>query len=104
MTPRPTGRTQTMSKGDVQARANAARRFSEVAQLVADEDGDYAQVCAALAVLAGIAAGDAICGSELGHCSRGQDHRQAVTLLGRVRGATTRPRLSPASSKRSPYL
>jgi hypothetical protein len=37
-----------------------------------------------LAVLAGIAATDAICGLSLGKWSRGQDHTQAADLLGEV--------------------
>ena len=39
---------------------------------------------AALAVLAGIAASDAACCASLGRRARGQDHKQAVTLLGDV--------------------
>ncbi len=38
-------------------------------------------MAAALGVLAGIAAADAVCGLSLGKWSRGQDHRQAVDLL-----------------------
>lgn len=45
------------------------------------EDRRKAPVAAALAVLAGIAAADAICGLGLGKWSRGQDHNQAVDLL-----------------------
>lgn len=41
-------------------------------------------VSAALAVLAGIAASDAACCAALGRRSRGQDHKQAVTLLATV--------------------
>lgn len=48
------------------------------------EDRREAHVAAALAVLAGIAAADAICGLSLGRWSRGQDHKQAVDLLGEV--------------------
>ena len=45
-------------------------------------DGRYeAQVAAALAVLAAIAAADAVCGLKLHRYSRGQDHAQAVALL-----------------------
>jgi len=40
-----------------------------------------AQVAGALAVLAAIAAVDAICGLKLGHYTRGQDHHEAVALL-----------------------
>lgn len=45
------------------------------------------QQVAMLAVQAGIAAVDAICGHELGVRFRGQDHRQASSLLDQVRGA-----------------
>jgi hypothetical protein len=40
-----------------------------------------AHVAGALAVLAAIAAADAICGLQLRKYSRGPDHRQAVALL-----------------------
>lgn len=62
-----------------------ARVFLEVAELVLTEDRREAHVAAALAVLAGVAAADAICGLSVGRWSRGQDHRQAVDLLGEVR-------------------
>jgi hypothetical protein len=39
---------------------------------------------AALAVLAGIAAADAVCCAALGQRSRGQDHRQAISLLAQI--------------------
>lgn len=39
---------------------------------------------ATLAVLAGIAASDAVCCAVLGQRSHGQDHRQAVSLLEQV--------------------
>jgi hypothetical protein len=60
--------------------------FLETAELVATVDDDLASpgVAAALAVLAGIAASDATCCAVLGERSRGQDHRQATSLLGRV--------------------
>jgi hypothetical protein len=54
---------------------------------VADEgeDPDYASVSAALAVLAGIAASDAACCAALGRRARGQDHREAVALVERIK-------------------
>ena len=78
-----------MTPADVQGRADAARKFLEVAQMVVadDDSSDYRQVGASLAVLAGIAAGDAMCGHVLGHRSRAQDHRQAADLLRTVMGA-----------------
>ncbi|MFS0701371.1 hypothetical protein AB6N24_15485 [Cellulomonas sp. 179-A 4D5 NHS] len=77
-----------MTTADVRVRANAARKFLEVAQMVAEEDEtSYRLVCASLAVLSGIAASDAICGHVLKQRSRGQDHHQAVDLLRTVRSA-----------------
>jgi hypothetical protein len=63
-----------------------ARRFLEVAELVAGEGDDieYSSPSAALAVLAGIAASDAACCRALGRRSRGQDHRQAIELLEQI--------------------
>jgi hypothetical protein len=65
----------------------SAKKFYEVAELVAS-DGDTvpasASVAAALAVLAGIAAADGACCAALGHRSRGADHRQAIDLLKEV--------------------
>ena len=87
MTPRGTPRTSPMTLGDVRSSAAAARKFDEVARLVHDEDGDYLRVSASLAVLAGIAAADAMCGHVLKECSRGQDHRQAAAMLRSVTGA-----------------
>lgn len=93
MSPRSAGRVADMTPGEVRVRAEAARKFLEVAQLVDEEaDPSYRAVCASLAVLAGIAAGDAISGHVLKQRSRGQDHHQAVDLLRRVRGADTAAR------------
>lgn len=64
--------------------AGASSSVLEVADLVLTEDRREAHVAAALAVLAGIAAADAICGFSLRKWSRGQDHTQAVKLLGEV--------------------
>lgn len=88
MTPRNPGRLAAMTPADVHVRAEAVRKFLEVAQMVADEDDtSYRPVCASLAVLAGISAGDAICGHKLKKRSRAQDHHQAVELLRTVRDA-----------------
>jgi hypothetical protein len=80
------GRTQRCSEADAATRLRHARKFLEVAQLVADEgeDVEYASPAAALAVLAGIAASDAACCKALGRRSRGQDHREATGLLEQV--------------------
>jgi hypothetical protein len=65
-------------------RRDQARAFLDVAELVLGEDRREAHVAAALAVLAGVAAADAICGLSLHQWSRGSDHAQAVTLLREV--------------------
>lgn len=83
MSPRQSGRTQTCSDADATTRLRHARKFIEVAELVAGEgdDVEYSSQAAALAVLAGIAASDAACCKTLGRRSRGQDHRAAATLV-----------------------
>ena len=86
MSPAGSARTQRCSEADAAHRLRHARKFLEVAELLAEEGDDieYASPAAALAVLAGIAASDAACCKALGMRSRSQDHRQAATLLERV--------------------
>lgn len=86
MSPRGSGRTQTCSDQEAANRLRNARKFAEVAELVADEgdDVEYASQAASLAVLAGIAASDAACCKALGRRARGQDHREAAALLAQV--------------------
>jgi hypothetical protein len=86
MTPRSSGRTQPCSESDARTRLSHARKFLDVAELVAGEgeDLEYTSASAALAVLAGIAASDAACCRALGRRSRGQDHREAVGLVEQV--------------------
>jgi hypothetical protein len=54
-----------------------------VAELVAGEQEipESRSVAAALSVLSGIAASDAACCAALGRRSRGDDHRQAASML-----------------------
>jgi hypothetical protein len=87
MSPRQSTRIQPCSKADARTRLRHAGSFLEVAQLVAEEgdDLDYSSPSAALAVLAGIAAADAACCAALGRRARGQDHREAVTLVGQIK-------------------
>lgn len=64
-----------------------------VAKLVASEsdtpdDYNFNHVAAGVAVLAAIAASDAICCALLGERARGQDHRDAAELLANVRYGT----------------
>jgi hypothetical protein len=87
MTPaRSAGRTQPCSVAQARTRLGHARKFLDVAELVASEgeDLEYASPAAALAVLAGIAASDAACCKALGRRSRGQDHRQAEALVEQI--------------------
>ena len=86
MSPRRSGRTQECSEADAATRLRHARKFIEVAELVAGEGDEieYASQAAALAVLAGIAASDAACCKALGRRSRGQDHRAAIALVEQV--------------------
>jgi hypothetical protein len=86
MSPRPSARTQACSDADAAIRLRHARKFFEVAELVAGEgdEVEYASQAAALAVLAGIAASDAACCKSLGRRSRGQDHRDAIKLVEQV--------------------
>ena len=84
MSPRGAGRTSPCDQPQAQVRFGHAVKYREVAELVAvegDEDAASASVAAGLAVLAGIAAADAACCAALGRRARGQDHRQAVSLL-----------------------
>jgi hypothetical protein len=64
-------------------RLRTARAYLEVAGAVLEERGrdEYLNVAAGLAVLAGVAACDAICGMRLGYLHRGEDHRGAEDLL-----------------------
>lgn len=80
------GRTQPCSAADARSRLDHARKFLEVAELTAGEREipASANVAASLAVLAGIAATDAACCKALGVRSRGQDHRQAASLVEQV--------------------
>ncbi|MHB8312361.1 MAG: hypothetical protein ACYDD0_03540, partial [Candidatus Dormibacteria bacterium] len=64
-----------------------AKTYHDVATLVLqDFGGAYANVAAANAVLAGIAAADAICCDLVGMRFRGSDHRAAVEFLEQVTG------------------
>ena len=83
MTSRGASRLTACTPAQARARRNQARAFLDVADMVLTEPAARTQthVAAALAVLAAIAAADAICGLRLGRYSRGQDHDQAVTLL-----------------------
>lgn len=85
MNPRGDPRTRPMTRADARNRATVARRYLEVAELVMGEDPADRQVAAGLAVLAAIAASDALCGAVLGQAPQGQDHAEATRVLAKVR-------------------
>ncbi len=76
---------------EARSRCAVAGRYLDVAKLAATEDPASAwhNVAAGNAVLAGIAAADALCCALIGQHSRDADHRAGVDLL-----ATTRPSLA----------
>lgn len=76
--------------------------YLDIAQLPAGEQDDASRnVAAGNAVLAGIAAADAICCVHLGKRSRGQDHREAVSLLAGCQPQRAEARRRPRHSARS---
>lgn len=86
MTPTDEGRTQHCTPADARVRLQHAKKFLEVAQLIAEpeQDREYVSAATALAVLAGIAAADAACCHTLHRRSRGQNHRQAADLVEQI--------------------
>jgi hypothetical protein len=68
---------------EARSRLRTAEAFLETADRVLTESNrqEFSNVAAGLAVLAGIAASDAICCVRLGGRHRGDDHRGAAELL-----------------------
>lgn len=80
-------RSRRAGIADARQRLKYANAYLEIAELVLDDDrSEMPGVAAGLAVLAGIAASDAICALQLGEIHRGESHRDASELL---RGATS---------------
>jgi hypothetical protein len=87
MSPRSSGRSQDCGLHEARTRLAHARAFADTAELVlGEDDAGSANVASSLAVLAGIAASDAVCCAALGRRPRGQDHRDAVSMLAEVAG------------------
>lgn len=87
MSPKPKGRVERCSKADARVRVDHARLYLTVAQTVlAAETGDEATVATGNAVLAAIAAADAISCAATGSRFRGQDHAGAAAHLEKVTG------------------
>ncbi len=74
--------TRPGDMAQARARRRVAEKYLEVADLISAEDGLAINVCIGVAVLAGIAAGDAICLAATGRRYSGDDHSAAATLLG----------------------
>ncbi|MBA2348982.1 MAG: hypothetical protein H0V81_11875 [Solirubrobacterales bacterium] len=79
-------RTQDGDAAQARNRLQSAQAYLQVAEMVAEDDSDDALrgVAAGLAVLAGIAASDAVCCAALGRRSRGDNHKDAVKILGSI--------------------
>lgn len=84
--PRKVDRTRDCNAADARTRLRQARLYLEVAELILDEGAEYATVATGNAVLAGIAAADAICCARAGAMHKGQDHAAAATHLEQVTG------------------
>ena len=86
MTPRLPARREPCGRAEATARLAQADAYVTAARLVVDDPTDVANaaVAAARAVLAGIAAADAACCARLTVRARGQDHREAIALVGTV--------------------
>lgn len=78
--------TRKADRSVARGRHDVAAKYLEVAELVATEDGPVVNVAVGLAVLAGIAAGDAVCIAATGERYSGQDHAAAADLLEAVDG------------------
>ncbi|GAB3603569.1 hypothetical protein GCM10027586_06650 [Kineococcus gypseus] len=84
---RPGPRTGTCTPADARTRLRQARMHLEAAELVqAEELEEAAAVATGNAVLAAVAAADAVCCFVAGVRSSGQDHRQAIALLQETTG------------------
>lgn len=78
-------RQAACGREEARRRTAVAALYFQVADIAAGDDADAANnVAAGNAVLAGIAAADALCCVRLGKRSRAQDHHAAVTMLEQV--------------------
>lgn len=78
-------RVASCGTAEARLRVEQGEAYLIAAELATGEAGGaWATVAAGNAVLAGIAASDAICCLRIGERSRGEDHHQAVALLARA--------------------
>lgn len=82
-------RTRAATPADAKVLVARATALLTAAELLLEDREDPAaqSASAAVSVIAGIAASDALCALALGERSRGQDHRAAVGLLAAAVGA-----------------
>ncbi len=84
---RKVGRDEPCDAADARTRLAQAELYLEVAEVVlAEESGEHATVATGNAVLAAIAAADALCCASAGTRYRGADHRRAADHLEQVTG------------------
>ncbi len=76
--------TRPGDRAEAVGRRRIAERYLDAARSTLGEDGASINVSIGVAVLAGIAAGDAICIAALGERYSGHDHAAAADLLTRV--------------------
>lgn len=72
--------TRAASRAECINRRRIAEKYLEVAEIATTEDGTAINVSIGLAVLAGIAAADTICGTATGQQYSGHDHAAAAVL------------------------
>jgi hypothetical protein len=86
VTPRRPARQERCGRAEATGRLAQADAYLVAARLVVDDPTDVANpgVGGALAVLAGVAAADAACCARLAIRARGQDHKEATTLVATV--------------------
>ena len=73
-----------LDKAGARARLKEAGVYLAMAELAGSGKSAESKVAGSNAILAGIAAADAICGLVLGERSAGDDHIQAINLLKRA--------------------
>lgn len=79
------GRSSPCGTEEARRRVEQAAAYLLAAELAAGEPGAaWPNVAAGNAVLAGIAASDAVCCFRLGERHRGENHREALTILARA--------------------
>ena len=77
-------RSRSGGMTEARGRAAIAASYLELAEVAAAQDGPAVNTSIGNAVLAGIAAGDAICLAAIGERYAGQDHNAAADFLERV--------------------